>query len=69
MKTAILATLFASAAAFAPVSQKTSSTSLKAFENEVGARKYNVLELFNKRQQVVLRFEKIHCRLITCIIG
>jgi hypothetical protein len=42
---------------------------LKAFENEVGARKYNVLELFNKRQQVVLRFEKIHCRLITCIIG
>jgi hypothetical protein len=38
MKLAILASLLAGAAAFAPVSQKTSSTALNmAFENEVGA--------------------------------
>jgi hypothetical protein len=37
MKTAIIASLVASAAAFAPASQKaSSSTSLKAFENEPG---------------------------------
>jgi hypothetical protein len=34
----ILASLIASAAAFAPVSQKASSTSLNAFENELGAQ-------------------------------
>lgn len=39
MKTTLLATLFATAAAFAPVSQKTSSTALNAFEGELGARK------------------------------
>ena len=38
MKSAIFASLLASAAAFAPVSQKTSSTSLKAFENELGVQ-------------------------------
>jgi len=39
MKTAILASLVASAAAFAPVAQKAASTtSLKAFENELGAQ-------------------------------
>ena len=37
MKSAIFASLVASAAAFAPVSQKASSTALNAFENEVGA--------------------------------
>ena len=39
MKTAIFASIIASAAAFAPVSQKSASTSLAAsFENEVGAQ-------------------------------
>merc|ERR1712137_977352 len=39
MKTAaVLATILASAAAFAPTSQKASSTSLKAFEDELGAQ-------------------------------
>ena len=38
MKTAVFATLLASAAAFAPVSQKASSTALAAFENELGAQ-------------------------------
>lgn len=39
MKTAILASLIASAAAFAPVSQTTpSSMTLSAFENEVGVQ-------------------------------
>jgi len=38
MKTAILASLLASAAAFAPAQQKASSTALKAFENELGAQ-------------------------------
>jgi len=39
MKTAILASLLACAAAFAPVSQKaTSTSSLKAFEDELGAQ-------------------------------
>ena len=39
MKTAVLASLIASAAAFAPVSQKAASTTaLNAFENELGAQ-------------------------------
>ena len=39
MKSVIIASLIASAAAFAPVSQKSSSTTLSmAFENEVGAQ-------------------------------
>eukprot|EP00533_Pseudo-nitzschia_delicatissima_P014239 CAMPEP_0197269112 /NCGR_PEP_ID=MMETSP1432-20130617/4670_1 /TAXON_ID=44447 /ORGANISM="Pseudo-nitzschia delicatissima, Strain UNC1205" /LENGTH=201 /DNA_ID=CAMNT_0042734225 /DNA_START=27 /DNA_END=632 /DNA_ORIENTATION=+ len=38
MKTAILATLIASAAAFAPAQQKASSTSLAAFEDALGAQ-------------------------------
>jgi len=38
MKSAILATLFASAAAFAPAQTGKASTSLAAFENELGAQ-------------------------------
>lgn len=40
MKTAVFATLLATAAAFAPASQKTgsSATQLAAFENELGAQ-------------------------------
>lgn len=38
MKSAIIASLIASAAAFAPVSQKASSTSLRAFEDALGAQ-------------------------------
>ena len=39
MKTAILASLIASAAAFAPASQKAASTTaLSAFENELGVQ-------------------------------
>eukprot|EP00587_Corethron_hystrix_P015101 CAMPEP_0113318924 /NCGR_PEP_ID=MMETSP0010_2-20120614/13313_1 /TAXON_ID=216773 ORGANISM="Corethron hystrix, Strain 308" /NCGR_SAMPLE_ID=MMETSP0010_2 /ASSEMBLY_ACC=CAM_ASM_000155 /LENGTH=59 /DNA_ID=CAMNT_0000176353 /DNA_START=20 /DNA_END=196 /DNA_ORIENTATION=- /assembly_acc=CAM_ASM_000155 len=37
-KSLILASLVASAAAFAPVSQKASSSSLKAFESELGVQ-------------------------------
>ena len=39
MKLAILASLVASAAAFAPSKQAASSTALNAFENELGAQK------------------------------
>ena len=38
MKTIIAASLIASAAAFAPASQKSSSSAVKAFENELGAQ-------------------------------
>ena len=38
MKTAILASLIASAAAFAPAKQAATSTSLKSFEDELGAQ-------------------------------
>jgi len=38
MKSAVFATLLASAAAFAPASQKASSSALAAFENELGAQ-------------------------------
>jgi hypothetical protein len=38
MKTAILASLIASAAAFAPAQQKASSTQLAAFEDELGVQ-------------------------------
>ena len=38
MKTAILASLIASAAAFAPAKQAATSTTLKAFEDELGAQ-------------------------------
>ena len=38
MKTAILATLVASAAAFAPAKQAATSTSLNSFEGELGAQ-------------------------------
>ena len=38
MKSAIFASLLATAAAFAPASQKASSTALKAFEDELGAQ-------------------------------
>jgi hypothetical protein len=38
MKTAILASLLATAAAFAPAKQAATSTSLKAFEDELGAQ-------------------------------
>eukprot|EP00522_Entomoneis_paludosa_P016206 CAMPEP_0172440648 /NCGR_PEP_ID=MMETSP1065-20121228/1290_1 /TAXON_ID=265537 /ORGANISM="Amphiprora paludosa, Strain CCMP125" /LENGTH=203 /DNA_ID=CAMNT_0013189611 /DNA_START=7 /DNA_END=618 /DNA_ORIENTATION=- len=37
MKSAVFATLLASAAAFAPASQKASSSALKAFEEDIGA--------------------------------
>lgn len=37
MKLSILASLLGSAAAFAPATQKSSSTALKAYENEIGA--------------------------------
>ncbi|KAL3908412.1 MAG: hypothetical protein SGILL_008490 [Bacillariaceae sp.] len=61
MKTAIVASFIASAAAFAPVSQKTSSTSLKAFENEIGAQPplgfYDPLGLLNDSDQE--RFDKL----------
>ena len=38
MKTAILASLIASAAAFAPAKQAATSTAVKAFEDELGAQ-------------------------------
>ena len=38
MKTAVLASLIASAAAFAPAKQAATSSSLKAFEDELGAQ-------------------------------
>merc|ERR1712087_123128 len=38
MKTAVLATLLASAAAFAPAKQASKTTSLSAFEDELGAQ-------------------------------
>uniref|UniRef100_A0A7S4ATL3 Fucoxanthin-chlorophyll a/c light-harvesting protein n=1 Tax=Pseudo-nitzschia australis TaxID=44445 RepID=A0A7S4ATL3_9STRA len=38
MKSAILVSLIASAAAFAPANQASTSTALKAFENELGAQ-------------------------------
>merc|ERR1712063_181384 len=38
MKSAVFATLLAAASAFAPASQKASSTALKAFEDELGAQ-------------------------------
>jgi hypothetical protein len=38
MKFTVIASLLASAAAFAPVAQKASSTSLMAFEDELGAQ-------------------------------
>ena len=38
MKTAIIASLIASAAAFAPAKQATKTTSLNSFENELGAQ-------------------------------
>ena len=38
MKSAILASLIATAAAFAPASQKATSTAVKAFEDELGAQ-------------------------------
>ena len=38
MKTAILASVVASAAAFAPAQQKATSTSLSAFEDELGVQ-------------------------------
>jgi hypothetical protein len=38
MKSVIIATLIASAAAFAPAQQKTTSTSLAAFEDELGVQ-------------------------------
>jgi hypothetical protein len=38
MKTAVLATLIASAAAFAPAKQAASTTALNSFENELGAQ-------------------------------
>ena len=38
MKSAVFASLVASAAAFAPASQKASSSALKAFEDELGAQ-------------------------------
>ena len=38
MKTAVIATLIASAAAFAPAKQAVTSSALKAFESELGAQ-------------------------------
>ena len=38
MKSVIFASVLATAAAFAPTSQKASSTALAAFENEIGAQ-------------------------------
>jgi hypothetical protein len=38
MKFAVAASLVASAAAFAPASQKSSSSAVQAFENELGAQ-------------------------------
>ena len=62
MKTAVLASLIASAAAFAPAKQAaTTSTSLKAFENEIGAQPplgfYDPLGLLNDADQE--RFDKL----------
>jgi uncharacterized membrane protein len=61
MKTAILASILASAAAFAPVQQKTVSTSLSAFEDELGAQPplgfYDPLGMLNNASQA--RFDNL----------
>ena len=46
MKSVIIATLIASAAAFAPAQQKSTSTSLAAFEDELGVQVCLLLERF-----------------------
>jgi len=61
MKSAILATLVASAAAFAPAQQKASSTSLAAFEDELGVQPplgfFDPLGLLNNASQE--RFDQL----------
>jgi hypothetical protein len=61
MKTAILASLVASAAAFAPAKQATTSTSLSAFEQELGAQEplgfFDPLGLLNNADEA--KFERL----------
>ena len=61
MKTAILASLIASAAAFAPAKQAASTTSLSAFESELGAQEplgfYDPLGLLNDADEA--KFERL----------
>jgi hypothetical protein len=61
MKSVIAATLIASAAAFAPTQQKASTTSLAAFEDELGVQPplgfYDPLGLLNNASQE--RFEQL----------
>uniref|UniRef100_A0A6U0F5K0 Fucoxanthin-chlorophyll a/c light-harvesting protein n=1 Tax=Helicotheca tamesis TaxID=374047 RepID=A0A6U0F5K0_9STRA len=61
MKLAILSALIASAAAFAPASQKATSTKLNAFEGELGAQEplgfYDPLGLLNDADQE--RFDRL----------
>ena len=61
MKLAVLSALFASAAAFAPASQKATSTKLNAFESELGAQEplglYDPLGLLNDADQA--RFDRL----------
>jgi hypothetical protein len=61
MKTVIFASFLASAAAFAPASQKVATTALKAFENEVGAQPplgcFDPLGLLNDADQE--RFDRL----------
>ena len=61
MKTAILASLIASAAAFAPAKQSASSTQLSAFESELGAQEplgfYDPLGLLNDADEA--KFERL----------
>ena len=61
MKTAILASLIASAAAFAPAKQAASSTQLSAFESELGAQEplgfYDPLGLLNDADEA--KFERL----------
>ena len=45
MKTAIIASLIASAAAFAPAKQATKTTSLNSFENELGAQDLSLIHI------------------------
>uniref|UniRef100_A0A6S9EZC0 Plastid light harvesting protein n=1 Tax=Ditylum brightwellii TaxID=49249 RepID=A0A6S9EZC0_9STRA len=61
MKLAVLSALFASAAAFAPASQKATSTKLNSFESEIGAQEplglYDPLGLLNDADQA--RFDRL----------
>ena len=60
MKTAILASLIASAAAFAPAQQKASSTSLAAFEDELGVQVR--FPCCHRHRQQILRRKSMNLR-------